>query len=278
MLDDPELAESIKLELVALEIKRKQLEKKLATFDPDDGKNAVLEIQAGTGGDEAALFAGDLCKMYQVYCKTLGLTVEELDFAAGNMGGVKSASFLIEGEGAYGIFRFESGIHRVQRVPKTETKGRVHTSTVAVVVLPEHQIEHVDINKADVRVETFSAGGPGGQHVNKTQNAVRLTHIPTAVSVTSRTKSLQANLKFCWKILATRIRDMQLEQASTKAATTKKELRGRASRSEKIRTYNYPDDRVTDHRIEGGKYTLHTTIAGDLEDLFRDVREELSKD
>jgi peptide chain release factor 1 len=264
--------------LDALEIKRKQLEKKLATFDPDDARNAILEIQAGTGGDEAALFAGDLCKMYQNYCKTLGLTIEDLDFSAGNMGGVKSASFLIEGEGAYGIFRFESGIHRVQRVPKTETKGRVHTSTVAVVVMPEQQIEQIEINKADVTVEHFGAGGPGGQHSNKTQSAVRLTHVPTGVNVTSRTKSKQANLKFCWNMLASRIQDMQLERISSEVASTKKELRGKASRSEKIRTYNYPDDRVTDHRIEGGKYTLHTTIAGDLEDLFRDVREELSKD
>jgi len=276
LLDDPELGASIQTELDTLETKRKKLEKKLATFDPDDSKNAILEIQAGTGGDEAALFAGDLCKMYQAYCRTLGLTIEDLDFSPGNMGGIKSASFLIEGEGAYGIFRYESGIHRVQRVPKTETKGRVHTSTVAVVVMPEHQIEQIDINKADVKVENFSAGGPGGQNVNKTQCAVRLTHIPTGVNVTSRTKSMQANLKFCWKMLATRIRDMQLEQASYNAASTKKELRGRASRSEKIRTYNYPADRVTDHRIEDGKYSLHTVIAGDLEDLLRDIREGLA--
>ena len=247
--EDPSFRASVEAELSGLRTKVAEMRKKLEDTDPNDEKNAILEIQAGTGGDEAALFAGDLCKMYMNYCKSIGLKMEDVDFSPGNMGGIKSASFIIEGPGAYGILKHESGIHRVQRVPKTETKGRVHTSTVAVVVLPEHQIEHIDINKADVTIEHFSAGGPGGQSVNKTQCAVRLTHVPTGVNVTSRTKSMQANLKFCWKMLASRIRDMQLEQVSSSAASAKKELRGKASRSEKIRTYNYPQDRVTEHRI-----------------------------
>jgi len=278
LLDDPELGPSVQVELAALEEKRLQLEKKLAVLDPDEAKNVILEIQSGTGGDEAALFAGDLCKMYQGYCKKLGFAIEDLDFTPGNTGGLKHVSLLIEGDGAYGIFRYESGVHRVQRIPKTETKGRIHTSTVTVVVLPEHHIEQTDINKDDVTLEHFSAGGPGGQSVNRSMCAVRLTHVPTGISVTSRTKSKQANLKFCWKMLATRIHDMQLEKISSDAASTKRELRGRASRSEKIRTYNFPDDRVTDHRIEGGKYSLHTIMAGELEDLFHDVREGLDKE
>jgi peptide chain release factor 1 len=236
-----------------------------------------LEIQAGTGGDESALFAGDLCKMYQTYCKSLGLVVEDLDFSPGNMGGLKHVSLLIEGAGAYGIFRNESGVHRVQRVPTTETKGRIHTSTVAVVVMPENHIEQIDINKSDTSIEHFSAGGPGGQHSNKTQSAVRLTHIPTGINVTSRTKSKQANLKFCWNMLAARIHDIQLEKASSEAASTKKELRGRASRSEKIRTYNFPADRVTDHRIEDGKYSLKTIMEGDLDKMFEEVKARLTQ-
>lgn len=277
LAEDPELGASIAAEIVQLEAKKKQLERKLASFDPDDEKNAIIEIQAGTGGDEAALFAGDLCKMYTSYCKQLGFSIEEIDFSAGNLGGIRSASFLVEGKDAYSYFKFESGVHRVQRVPKTETKGRVHTSTVSVVVMPEHQIEHIDINKADVKMETFSAGGPGGQHVNKTQNAVRLTHVPTGVNVTSRTKSLQANLKFCWKMLATRIRDMQQEQLEKDSAAAKRNARGRALRSEKIRTYNYPNDRVVDIRVEQTKYSLDPIINGNMSELIRDLQECASK-
>jgi len=275
LLEDPEMRESVQEELKLLAEKRKKLERKLATFDPDDEKNAIIEIQAGTGGDEAALFAGDVCKMYIAFCKQKGFSIEEIDFSPGNLGGIKYASFLVEGENVYGTFKYESGVHRVQRVPKTETKGRVHTSTIAVVVLPEHEIEQVNINRSDVKIENFSAGGPGGQSVNKNHCAVRLTHVPTGVNVTSRTKSMQANLKYCWKVLATRIRDMQLEQLEKDSATAKKNLRGRAKRSEKIRTYNFPNDRLTDHRIEDGKYCLSTILSGQLEDLIQDLQEAL---
>lgn len=262
-------------EIEKLETRLHTLENKFKHFDPEDQKNAVIEIQAGVGGDESALFAADLYRMYELYCKELNYKIELLDFADGNAGGFKFISFIIESDGAYGTFKYESGVHRVQRVPKTETKGRVHTSTAAVVVMPEQTIEQIDINKNDVRTENFCAGGPGGQHQNKTQNAVRLTHLPTGVSVVSRSKSLQANLKFCWKMLATKINEMIYEKASSKAASTKKQLRGQAARSEKIRTYNYPDNRVTDHRVEGGKYSLQSIINGDLEKLFIDVKDQL---
>lgn len=275
--EDPDFVASVESELVALQAKVAELKKKLQDTDPNDEKNALVEIQAGVGGDEAALFAADLFRMYENYAGSLGLKVEPLDDSPGNMGGFKFITFMIQGENAYGTFKNESGVHRVQRVPKTETKGRVHTSTVAVIVLPEEEVETIDINKNEVTIEHFCSGGPGGQHQNKTQSAVRLTHIPTGVSVTSRTKSSHANLKFCWKMIASKIREMQLEKASSKTANDKKQLRGTASRSEKIRTYNFPQDRVTDHRIRM-KYSLQGILSGKLDQLFSDVKSNIGKE
>jgi peptide chain release factor 1 len=275
LLDDPELAVSVQAEIDGLEEKRRQLEKKLATFDPDDEKNAIVEIQAGVGGDEAALFVADLYKMYEAYCKSINYVLDCSDFSPGNTGGFKSIQFIIEGEQAFKHFKYESGVHRVQRVPRTETKGRIHTSTATVVVIPEQHIEQVNINKIDVKMEMFGAGGPGGQSSNTSNCAIRLTHIPTGVTVISRMKSVQANLKFCWKVIVSKIQDMQLQKLSEKNANTKKQYRGQASRSDKIRTYNYHDDRVTDHRIEGGKYSLQTIIVGKLDQLIKDVAEQL---
>jgi peptide chain release factor 1 len=267
LLEDPEIRETAEVEIAALLKKKTALEKKLATSDPDDDKNAVVEIQAGTGGDEAALFAGDLYRMYELYCKKAGYRVDCSDFTPGNTGGFKSISFIIEGTSPFEHFKYESGVHRVQRVPETETKGRIHTSTVSVVVIPEQQLEEIEINKDDVKIENFSAGGPGGQSVNTSNCAVRLTHIPTGMSVTSRTKSVQANLKFCWKMLASKLKELQLEQSAAHLADAKRKSRGQAARAEKIRTYNYHHDRVTDHRVEYAKFSLQTIMRGELGEL-----------
>lgn len=272
LLEDPELQEMAREELETLLKRKEELEKKIRISDPDDDKNAVVEIQAGTGGDEAALFAGDLYRMYELYAKKAGYELDCSDFTPGNTGGFKSISFIIEGETAYGHFKYESGVHRVQRVPATETKGRVHTSTVSVVVIPEQQLEEIEINKNDIKIESFSAGGPGGQSVNTSNCAVRLTHIPTGISVTSRTKSVQANLKFCWKVLASKLQDLQQEQSASQLADAKKKSRGRATRAEKIRTYNYHHDRVVDHRIEGTKFVLQSIIKGELQALQEHLR------
>jgi len=275
--NDASFRASVEAELAPLRDKVAEMKKKLENSDPSDAKNALVEIQAGVGGDEASLFVADIYRMYDYYAKTVGLEIETLDFLPGNMGGFKSMTFVIQGENAYGVFKNESGVHRVQRVPKTETKGRVHTSTIAVIVMPEEEVDDVNIDNKDIKIDRFCSGGPGGQHSNKTESGVRLTHIPTGVSVTSRTKSSHANLKFCWKMISSKIKEMQLQASAEKMATDKKQLRGAASRSEKIRTYNYPQDRVTDHRI-GGKYSLQSLISGNLSKLFLDLRENLGKD
>ena len=247
---------------------------KAASEDPDDKKNAVCEIQSGVGGDESALFVAVLYKMYEAFAKTKGFTLEVIDFSGGNAGGFKDINFIVKGSGAYGIFKYESGSARVQRVPKTETKGRIHTSIATVVVLPETNISEVGINKADTKMENFSAGGPGGQSVNKNHCAVRLTHVPTGINVTSRTKSLQANLKYCWKLLATRVSDHFYQQKAASALSEKRRLRGGGMRNTRIRTYNFPQDRVTDHRIKKS-YSLATILGGSLGQLIADLKENL---
>jgi peptide chain release factor 1 len=268
LLDDPELGEEVGAELIALKQRLADLQK--SKPDPDDSKNAVFEIQSGVGGDESALFVADLYKIYEAYCSNNKNEIEVIDFTPGNAGGFKSISFTITGETPYGKFKYESGCHRVQRVPSTETKGRVHTSIATLIVLPEIMVEDVELNKTEVKVEPYNSGGKGGQHCNKSMNAVKLTHLPTGISACSQMKSFIQNLKIAWKVLATRISDAALQQQTDAESEKKKNLRGRGSRSEKIRTYNFPQARVTDHRIKQ-KYSLPTILAGSIEDLLEDL-------
>jgi peptide chain release factor 1 len=228
-------------------------------------------MRSGVGGDESSLFVADLYKMYESFAENNGFTLEVIDFSGGNMGGFKEMSFTIKGTNPYGTFKYESGAHRVQRVPKTETKGRVHTSIATVIVLPEVRIEEVEINKHEVKVEPYNSGGKGGQHCNKSMNAVRLTHEPTGIQASSQLKSYPQNLKLAWQVLATRIKDAQLQQQEEKEASKKRSLRGQGSRNEKIRTYNWPDGRVNDHR-SSLKYSLKSIMAGDLKQMIEDLK------
>jgi len=255
--------------LASLSLKLKALTKQKQ--HPDDKKTAIFEIKSGVGGDESALFVADLYKMYESFAESNSFKMEVLDFTGGNMGGFKDISFTVKGKNPYGTFKYESGAHRVQRVPKTETKGRVHTSIATVIVLPEVKVEEVEINKNEVNVEAYNSGGKGGQSTNRSLNAVRLTHLPTNITACSQMKSYVQNIKIAWQVLATRIKDAQLQRQEDEASAKKKSLRGKGSRNEKIRTYNWPDGRVTDHR-SGQKYSLKTIIEGDLAQLIEELK------
>lgn len=273
---DAELREMAKGELPDLEKRAaatlESLREQLVSVDEDSNKSAMLEIQAGTGGDEAALFAEDLFKMYSRYAQAKGWKIDLYDTSMGNAGGYKAISFSVDGDGVYGRLRFESGVHRVQRVPKTESQGRIHTSAAAVVVLPEvEDLAAIDMKQLekDTRVDKFSAGGPGGQHVNKTQSACRLTHEPTNIVVQCQDeRSLIKNLAKAWKSLAARVHDQLKAEREAKEGATRRGLRGRGNRNERIRTYNFPQSRVTDHRVEGlTVHDLEGVLAGDLDVL-----------
>ena len=243
--------------------------------DPFEQRNAVMEIRAGTGGDEAALFAGDLFRMYSRYCETVGWKISVMHSNQTSLDGYKEIVFTVIGEGAYGRFRFESGAHRVQRVPVTETQGRIHTSAATVVVFPEaDEDDELEIPEKDIRIDLFCAGGAGGQHVNKTESAVRMTHLPTGlVAVCQDERSQIRNREKCLATLKARILDFRRREEEAKLGADRMTLRGSGDRSEKIRTYNFPQNRMTDHRIGLTLYALDRIVEGEMAALLDALRE-----
>jgi peptide chain release factor 1 len=270
---DPDLKALAEEELPQVEKKLAEQVEKLrelfATSDAESESDVLVEITAGVGGDESALFAGDLLRMYTRYAELQGWKVELMDSGDGKAGGFKHVSFTIEGSGVYRRLRFESGGHRVQRVPETETAGRIHTSMATVVVLPQVEEVDVTIKESDVRIDKYSAGGPGGQHVNKTQSAVRLSHIPSGLVVQCQDEKSQIkNMAKAWKALRARYADFLKEQADKERGQQRQSLRGRGNRNERIRTYNFPQDRCTDHRIGLTVHNLPKLFAGELNPLL----------
>jgi len=241
--------------------------------DPQDSKNAIVEIRAGTGGDEASIFAGDLFRMYLKFCETKGWKTELVDQNEGTVGGYKEVVFNVIGDNAYGIMKFESGVHRVQRVPKTETQGRIHTSAASVVVLPEAEEFDIDLNEKDIRKDTFCSSGPGGQSVNTTYSAIRLTHIPTGIVVSCQDeKSQLKNFAKAMKVLRSRIFEIEYSKYLEEVASKRKTMVSTGDRSAKIRTYNWPQGRVTDHRINLTLYNLSAIIDGDLNEVIEKLQ------
>ena len=270
---DPELREMAKEELTAAQERKGPMEDDIRLLlipaDPTDSKNAVVEIRGGTGGDEACIFAGDLFRMYTRYCEKKHWKVEVTDFNEGTSGGYKDITFTVTGEGVYGLLKYESGVHRVQRVPATETQGRIHTSAAGVVVLPEAEEFDVELNMSDVRIDTFCASGPGGQCVNTTYSAVRLTHIPTGTVVSMQDQKSQIkNKEKAIAILRTRLYEREYNKYMEELSSKRKTMVATGDRSEKVRTYNYPQSRVTDHRIGWSMHNLPAFMDGDIEECI----------
>ena len=270
---DPDVREMANAEVAELAEEQAELEEQLKVMllpkDPNDSRNVILEVRAGTGGDEAALFAGDLFRMYTRYAEGHGWKVELLSCAESEAGGFKEVIAMIHGNGAYSRFKYESGTHRVQRVPETEAQGRIHTSACTVAVLPEAEDVEVDIDPTELRIDVYRASGAGGQHVNKTESAVRITHIPTGVVVSCQDeKSQHKNKAKAMKVLQSRLLDaMQAEQQAKMAADRKSQV-GSGDRSERIRTYNFPQGRCTDHRVGLTLYKLEAIMQGDLDEII----------
>ncbi|MFW7341814.1 peptide chain release factor 1 [Pollutimonas sp. H1-120] len=273
MVSDPEMRamaeEELKLGKARLEALADELQVLLLPRDPDDSRSVFLEIRAGTGGDESALFAGDLLRMYSRYAENNGWKVELMSTSESEVGGYKEVIARVDGDGVYGRLKFESGAHRVQRVPETETQGRIHTSACTVAVLPEADAQSdIVINPSELRIDTFRASGAGGQHINKTDSAVRITHLPTGMVVECQDdRSQHRNKDKAMQVLAARLKDKQQQEQHDKEAAQRKSLVGTGDRSERIRTYNYPQGRVTDHRINLTLYKLGSIMEGDLDEL-----------
>ncbi|MDR1847818.1 MAG: peptide chain release factor 1 [Bacteroidales bacterium] len=270
---DEEFRDMAKEELALLTEKREKMETDIRLLlipaDPQDNKNAVFEIRAGTGGDEASIFAGDLYRMYIKFFEKKGWKVDVVDFTEGTVGGYKEIVLNVNGEGVYGQMKYESGVHRVQRVPQTETQGRVHTSAASVVVLPEAEEFDVEVKMSDIRKDTFCSSGPGGQSVNTTYSAIRLTHIPTGIVVSCQDQKSQIkNFDKAMVVLRTRLFELEYNKYLNEIASKRKTMVSTGDRSAKIRTYNYPQSRVTDHRINYTMYNLPVFMDGDLQDIL----------
>ena len=278
--NDAEMLELAELEIAELKEKipqlDSQLEKLLLPKDPDDHKNVVLEIRAGTGGDESALFSGDLFRMYSRYAESKGWRVEILSSNESDLGGYKEIVAQISGENVYAALKFESGAHRVQRVPETETQGQVHTSACTVAILPEaEETEEININPADLRIDTYRASGAGGQHIQKTDSAVRITHLPTGITAECQDgRSQHSNKASAMKVLISRLLNIQKEKERSERADLRKSLVGSGDRSERIRTYNFPQGRLTDHRINLTLYKLTDILSGNLDEVINALATE----
>ena len=271
---DPEIKEMAEMELEELEAKMPELERQLQLElipkDPNDNKNIIMEIRGAAGGDEGNIFAGDLYRMYVKYCESIGMKIEVLEAQESEAGGYALISFMVKGEGAYSKLKFESGSLRVQRVPKSETQGRVHTSTATVLVMPEAEEVDVEINMSDLRIDTYRASGAGGQHINKTDSAVRITHIPTGTVTTSQDgRSQHDNKDKAMRAMRTKLYEMKLREQEEALGSERKNKIGTGDRAEKIRTYNYPQNRVTDHRIGLTIQQLDRIMEGKLDDIVQ---------
>ena len=277
LLQDPDMRELAQADVEELRKKRSELEGELQRLlipkDPNDSKNVILEIRAGTGGDEAGLFARDLWRMYQRHAERSGWSIEDVEARESSGGGIKEVSGLIRGKDVYAKLKFERGVHRVQRVPETESQGRIHTSAATVAVMPEAEEIDIDINPADIRFEKMRASGSGGQHVNTTDSAVRLTHVPTGVAVhVQQEKSQVKNREIAMARLRSRLLAAKIEKYESERAANRREQVGSGDRSEKVRTYNYPQDRITDHRVNLTRHNLVAFMDGDMDDVIAALR------